>query len=67
MTDDDARERPDATPRKVLSRRRAWPDDIRFLRTFIRTKARLDRIEDEAGTRVPSRAPTFGTKADDAS
>jgi hypothetical protein len=65
---DDVRERPDATTRKVLIERRAWPDDMALVRAFLRTKAALDRVEDEAGTRVPSRlALVFDTKADGAS
>jgi hypothetical protein len=46
----------------ALTGRRAWTSDLAYLRAVFRAKRALDRIEDEAGTRVPSRPWGFGTE-----
>ena len=65
MSDEDAGRRPDEAIQRSLMARRGWPSRTAFLRAVLRAKWALDRIEDEAGTRVARRAGGFGTEEDD--
>lgn len=49
---------------EMPEQRRAWASNLAFVRAYLRTKAALDRVEDEAGTRVPSRPRGFWTEDD---